>query len=192
MADRGMSITAAGVVLGCSGSSMRDALERGLLVKAADRFAMKAGYHPAEVWPTWHDDAVEDHGRPCDECGTVFIAYRKDQRFCSRPCNRRWWAKVSVKKRRQTPEGQAENRERRRRYYADPANRAYELARERRRYYAKKIESQPCSYDFAGTTIGAENECCPAACDDRAAFPNPVEGSEMDERTHAVAVGEVR
>ena len=65
--------------------------------------------------------------------------------------------------------------------------------------YAKSLaeqgyqgESHPCSSLSTATTIGAENECCSAVGTDRAAFPNPVEGSEMDERTHAVAVGEVR
>jgi hypothetical protein len=54
------------------------------------------------------------------------------------------------------------------------------------------VELHRCNSQSQATTMGPENECCPAACDDRAAFPNPSEGSEMDERTHAVAVGEVR
>lgn len=67
LAERGLSTTAAGLLLGCSGSSMKDALERGVLVKAADRFANRAGYHPAEVWPTWVSDAEEAARRQSNE-----------------------------------------------------------------------------------------------------------------------------
>lgn len=44
-------------------------------------------------------------------------------------------------------------------------------------------ESHARNSRVPGGTIGPENECCPAACDDRAAFPNPSEGSEMAEST---------
>ena len=33
---------------------------RGLTPLVADRLAVLAGFHPAEVWPSWFDDADED------------------------------------------------------------------------------------------------------------------------------------
>lgn len=33
--------------------------DQGLTVDQADRMAIAAGYHPAEVWPTWLDDYQE-------------------------------------------------------------------------------------------------------------------------------------
>lgn len=103
----------------------------------ASRLANICGLHPAEVWPSWFDDCVEDAGRPCDECGEKFLPARRDARFCQERCYRRWWGRETARRRRATPEGKAQNRARRRRYYAE--NGEYERRRERERYRRAKM-----------------------------------------------------
>jgi lambda repressor-like predicted transcriptional regulator len=117
---RGMTRTAAGDSVGLHGSNLFAALERGLLVKAADRCATRVGLHPAEVWPSWADDALEDHGVECVECSVQFLPNRRGQRFCCTLCGhrhrgRRYWSER----------------------YADPATREYKrlyLAEYKARY----------------------------------------------------------
>lgn len=41
----------------CNGRDWRRAAAVGASVWEADRWACRAGYHPAEIWPEW----VEDH-----------------------------------------------------------------------------------------------------------------------------------
>lgn len=51
-------------VLGCSGETWLDALERGVTPWTADRWAIRAGWHPIEIWGSaWvalADDDDED------------------------------------------------------------------------------------------------------------------------------------
>ena len=44
--------------LGVSGSMLSVYRTKGLTDAAADRLAVRAGWHPAEVWPEWFDDAL--------------------------------------------------------------------------------------------------------------------------------------
>lgn len=136
MVGRGMSRTAAARLLGMSGSSLQDATRLGLLVKAADRCAMKAGLHPVEVWPSWMDDVLEDHGRDCAECGDRFLPQRKDSRFCGRVCADRFHNRVCSANYRSTPAGRAAKRAASQRYYAECAE--YVRAARRRRYAANR------------------------------------------------------
>lgn len=143
-------------LLGVSGSTLIAYRERGLLVKAADRLAVRLHLHPAEVWPTWNEDALEDFGKDCDECGRRFFAAQRNYRFCGGPCRTKWWNRES--KRRAWARLDAERKERRlqqmreyrrscraalsvkrRARYA--ANAEVERARERARYWAKREAS---------------------------------------------------
>jgi len=46
--------TALGRKVSGSGSAVRIAAQLGLTDQEADRWAIRCGLHPAEVWPDWH------------------------------------------------------------------------------------------------------------------------------------------
>lgn len=45
-------------VSGVSERSLRRWADRGLDDYQADRLAIRSGYHPAELWPTWIEDGL--------------------------------------------------------------------------------------------------------------------------------------
>lgn len=89
----------------------------GVPEKHADRLAVAAGFHPAEVWPEWIDRHVAELDRRDEE-----------RRRKARERMRRLY--------RTNPEYRARQIERRRAYYRQAGD--YERARERRRYQARK------------------------------------------------------
>ena len=63
--------------LGISGESFKRYQANGLTAEQADRLAVRAGFHPLEVWPDWElDEFAGRHGRKwtyscgcrCDAC----------------------------------------------------------------------------------------------------------------------------
>lgn len=46
--------------VGLSGSTLKMARERGLVERSADRYAVRAGLHPFEVWPEMADEHLAD------------------------------------------------------------------------------------------------------------------------------------
>lgn len=128
----------AAVALRLSGTTEKRYRDQGVTWPVADRLAVRAGFHPAQIWPEWIDHAIEDLDdepvlKVCDECGSNFDPYREQQRFCRRSCYRRHHARNTARRRRQRPDIAEQNRDARRRYYAENAE--YEKARERRRYH---------------------------------------------------------
>jgi lambda repressor-like predicted transcriptional regulator len=113
----------------------RARVERGVTALVADRLAIKAGLHPAEIWPTWWDDTPPSPGKPCEECGTEFQPTRAGHRYCRKTCSQ----VAAQRRRRQTPEGRELTRANRRRFYAQTAE--YERRR-RRAYYAVNAERE--------------------------------------------------
>ena len=86
----GLSENALAHKVGLSGSTLKKAREDGLLEPAADRYAVRAGFHPYEVWPEMLDHALEDTSIECaGGCGTPIQPTRADHRFCSRRCKER-------------------------------------------------------------------------------------------------------
>jgi len=71
--------------VGLSGTMLQRAREMGLTDKAADRYAVRVGLHPFEVWPEMVDHGIEDAAVECAErsCSERFIPTRKGHRFCS-------------------------------------------------------------------------------------------------------------
>lgn len=63
----------------------------GLSLDAAERFAIKAGFHPWNVWPDMVDHLMQDEGavRTCTECGVDFAPLTHNQLTCPRPECRR-------------------------------------------------------------------------------------------------------
>lgn len=51
--------------LGISHRHARRLEQHGLTDIAADRYAIRAGHHPASIWPTWWADSISDE----DEAG---------------------------------------------------------------------------------------------------------------------------
>lgn len=134
--------------LGVSGSSLKAARTLGLVPKAADRLAVKAGLHPASVWPSWVDDGIAMASRACDECSTPFLPRTRTHRFCRSECGRRFNARVQARRQRSTPEGAARNAEKVRAWRAglSPAARRAQQAKQQVRskawYEAHKAEQQ--------------------------------------------------
>lgn len=58
-----------GRALGISGATLYEYRERGLTALVADRLAIKAGLHPAMVWPSWVDDGLTVVDRQFIETG---------------------------------------------------------------------------------------------------------------------------
>lgn len=57
-ARMGCSVHRMGERLQVAGSTLQEYRQRGLTPRIADRLAIRAGYHPALIWPTWIDDAL--------------------------------------------------------------------------------------------------------------------------------------
>lgn len=91
--------------LGRSGTQAHKALERGLSLDQADRWAVASGYHPATVWGDAWWDAALAAPVPDDDARTIRARNRarfrrlRDQLARSGPqdepgglfCGRRWW-----------------------------------------------------------------------------------------------------
>lgn len=136
----GVSLHACAKSLGVSGSTFQKYRDEGMLERSAERLAVRAGWHPAEVWGDWLDDQIADCSRACDRCGESFVPWRRDQRFCSQPCNRAWWgAEMQRRRYRSDPVFRAREVERKRREYRASAD--YYRAAQRRRDRAKAAES---------------------------------------------------
>lgn len=102
----------------------------GMTADEADRFAVKAGFMPWEIWPDWTVELTGVGMVPCGSCGELFDAYRPGHRYCSTTCRRR----EQQRRYRTSPRVAEANRANRRAYYA--ACGAYERAREHRKYWA--------------------------------------------------------
>jgi len=133
-AAMGLTVHGALARLSVSGSTQADYRSRGVTYRVADRLAVRAGFHPAEVWPESTEHEIDAISLTCDECETRFIPKaraRPDVRFCSKRCNKRF----HYRKRYAEAIGERE-RARSRQFYAE--NTEYERAQARRRYHANK------------------------------------------------------
>lgn len=106
----GWTMTRVREVAPCGGDEWRRRRVDGVTELIADRLAVAAGLHPAEVWPEWMDFddncvGYKDDDRPGHEdayrecarasCSEMFLPCRTIQRYCSPVCrkreeNRRW------------------------------------------------------------------------------------------------------
>ena len=119
--------------IGISGASRRRFELTGLDHEQAERFALRAGYHPGWVWDGWWDELIEQESIDCAsrDCTTRFVPDPR-QRFCSPRCRTR----EKMRRYRATPHGAEAVRAARRRQLQDPAVREYERQREHARYWA--------------------------------------------------------
>lgn len=128
-------------LLRISGTSLARFNVDGLTAVQAERYAVRAGCHPFEVWPEMADHEFEATSKPCDHCGDPFVPMRPTGRFCSPRCNRRWW---SYENRKRKMARDPEYRERlyacRRAYYQECGE--YERARQHRYDIAKRAEKR--------------------------------------------------
>jgi hypothetical protein len=104
----------------------------GLTPYMADKLAVKCGFHPSLVWPSWWDDEIAEFSLACPECDQRFMPSRPTQKFCCPQHRNNYNARSATRRGLPTAKHKAEYR---RRYYAE--NREYELARQRR-YDRKK------------------------------------------------------
>ena len=84
VAASGLTEAALARKVGLSGTSLKMARRLGLVERAADRCAVRAGLTPWLVWPDWLEDALVE----CAErsCEARFVPVRKTHRFCSKAC----------------------------------------------------------------------------------------------------------
>lgn len=153
VAVSGLSEAALARLVRLSGTTLKNARENGLREDAADRYAVRAGFHPAEVWTDWStveivaDDAVPHEHGTCGECGRGFIPRRADHRWCSKRCRNlassRAWKQRNAEA----------NRLARRAYYTEHGN--YERARQRRYEAARKSACASGSPQADGDVVAA-------------------------------------
>lgn len=115
-----------------NGTEYRRVLDDGLSERQADRWAIRLGLHPAEVWP-------EFGRRRCAiaECSRPFDPHPRAPHslYCSPRCSNR----AKKRRYRSTPHGAEANRRHRRNYYAE--NRGYEL-RQKKLARGTSVEQQ--------------------------------------------------
>lgn len=134
----GMTMSQLAQALGIGGPEYRRYRQDGMSRDVAERKALKAGFHPYEVWP----EMVEDDLPMCDaeDCDQRYVP-RPNQRFCSTRCARR------VKQRRYRashPEQQEKDRERARRYHAEtPQYQRLRKAQWRQRQGREPVDEKP-------------------------------------------------
>jgi hypothetical protein len=76
-----------------SGSTEQDVRCHGVPRDTAERYALRLGRHPYEIWFEMRDHDVEDHQVACanERCGKVFLPRSARQRYCSTRCQKNAW-----------------------------------------------------------------------------------------------------
>lgn len=83
--------------LGISGRTAQQYRREGMSAVVAERMALKAGWHPANIWPDWYDsELVECADR---SCSVQFVPARANHRFCSPLCCQRTLKRTAYKAR---------------------------------------------------------------------------------------------
>lgn len=126
--------------------------------------------------------------KPCDSCGTDFEPKRRDQRFCSKPCLKRFHrdgaeaCTVDGCDRRQRAKGLCSTHYNRqfhagsqRRCPGDPSRRRAQLRvkTQRRRARARDAEAEAVDRDVVGERDGWRCGICRCKVDGSLAYPHP-------------------
>lgn len=119
----GVSWSQAAQQLGIGGPEYRRYRDEGMTRDTAERKALKAGFHPYEVWPDMADHDAEAVTVECaaDDCPVRFIPPptgpgQKRRLYHDRNCQTRWNAKVRYQT---VPEVRERRKEAARRYKAE-------------------------------------------------------------------------
>lgn len=168
----GVSKSAMQKRLGVSGSEWVRYWRDGLSVLVADRYANRLGFHPAEVWPSWVEDAEAERRRLHAEAQrkwrktpagrkshrAAVARYQQATREYQTRYRRAWAAanpeKVAEHRRRDYERrGAQKNAARKARYQSDPEYRQRVLEAQRRRDAAKReAKAETTSYQNLGPT----------------------------------------
>lgn len=89
LAATGLTEAALSRLVGLSGTTLVRAREHGLTADAADRYAVRAGFAPVNVWL---DYGLVECARP--GCSTLFAPNDKRHRCCKRACSKAMWART--------------------------------------------------------------------------------------------------
>lgn len=118
-------------VVAMSGSALKAARERGLSSDAADRYAVRAGLHPGEVWPSWTQDQIAlEAARRRDMKAAAMRRWRAMNRAAVKAANQRYYTACE----------QAIRAQRRRKYAAQAEA---ERAARRARYARQRTANRP-------------------------------------------------
>lgn len=149
VAASGLSEAALGRSVGLSGTTLKNARERGLREDAADRYACRAGLVPWLVWPDWLEDVEQE----CDarSCTRRFVPVRSNHRYCSHRCavregaRRRYQEDVEFRAKKQAAirayreeSKRAQLAKKKARYWSDPER----MRAERRERYRLNAEAE--------------------------------------------------
>lgn len=133
----GMSMPELSRALGISGTQWKDSRDNGVGERAADRYAVRLGFHPSVVWPEWTELSMEKASSRCPECGQPFIPVRRSHRFCTRACYHRRYKREKARTRYATdPEFRASQIAKSRTYHRE--NRRAVLVKKRAYYQANR------------------------------------------------------
>lgn len=140
----GLSMPALGKRLGLKGSTWQEARDLGVGQKAADRYAVRVGLHPAMVWLDWGQDVVEaDRARKRErQAKWAREKYARDaaHRAVKQERMRAYWERYRaplIEERRRYRAANHEKIQQQRRAYRD-ANRDVLNARRREAYRRQK------------------------------------------------------
>lgn len=112
----GVSENQAVMTLGVNGRMGQLYRHQGMSERVAERLAVKAGFHPAEVWPEWLDHSIEAAKVECPVCLVMFLPSRRTHRVCSQNCRQKRWQNQRYA---ESPEFRAKRRADTAAYYAD-------------------------------------------------------------------------
>lgn len=92
-------------ILRLAGRTQKEYRRDGVTAKVADRMAVRAGFHPYEVWPEMVDHDIAATAKDCAGCGEPYNTSDSRRRYCTPECRQRArWRRVDANRRRRDPE----------------------------------------------------------------------------------------
>lgn len=132
-------LTYSALLRGKNGEAYRSIRENGLTPYMADQLAVKAGFHPSDVWETWADDEFAELSRECRNCRVLFVPSCDRNVYCSDRCRSCFHVREYRRRRYQNdPEYRAKVIEKSRRY-REEAHRAIQVSHARYREQNREL-----------------------------------------------------
>ena len=159
-----LTIPAACRALRISGSTEQQYRRDGVTDKVADRLAIRAGFHPYEIWPDMADHQLADVSKPCadEKCDELYVPSTASQRFCSPTCRKRDAGRRYVRRRYRTDPEFAERRRRESRQWRAEGGEAWRRSERRRQKARYDPAERRARYERAKARLEAQPATTPA------------------------------